>query len=57
MPPKAAPAAGRPKGPDAPMHQSREAHHAARPLHSPEEAMSPAVPVSGLYSKYWSTSA
>ena len=36
MPPKAAPANGRPKGADAPLHQSREAHHPARPLHSPE---------------------
>jgi hypothetical protein len=27
MPPKAAPAVGRPKGADAPMNQSREAHH------------------------------
>jgi hypothetical protein len=29
-------AEGRPKGADAPMNQSREAHHTARPLHSPE---------------------
>jgi hypothetical protein len=29
-------AEGRPKGADAPMNQSREAHHPARPLHSPE---------------------
>jgi hypothetical protein len=36
MPPKAAPAVGRPKGADAPMHQSHEAHRSARPLHSPE---------------------
>jgi hypothetical protein len=27
LPPKAAPAVGRPKGAAAPMHQSREAHH------------------------------
>jgi hypothetical protein len=27
MPPEAAPAEGRPKGADAPMNQSREAHH------------------------------
>jgi hypothetical protein len=38
MPPKAAPAEGRPKGADAPMHQSREAHHPARPLHPPSGA-------------------
>jgi hypothetical protein len=38
MPPKAAPAEGRPKGADAPMNQSREAHLAAWPLHSPEGA-------------------
>jgi hypothetical protein len=36
MPPKAARTKGPPKGGDAPMHQSREAHHPARPLHSPE---------------------
>jgi hypothetical protein len=36
MPPQAAPAEGRPEGAAAPMHQSREAHHPARPLHSPE---------------------
>jgi hypothetical protein len=41
MPPKAAPAEGRPKGADAPMNQSREAHHTARPLHSPEGASRP----------------
>ena len=35
LPPKAAPAEGRPEGTDAPMNQSREAHLAARPLHSP----------------------
>jgi hypothetical protein len=35
MPPKAAPAEGRLKGADAPMHQSRETHLAAWPLHSP----------------------
>jgi hypothetical protein len=33
MPPEAAPAVGRPKGVDAPMNHSREAHHPARPLH------------------------
>jgi hypothetical protein len=38
MPPKAAPAEGRPEGADAPINQSREAHHPARPLHSPEGA-------------------
>jgi hypothetical protein len=27
------------KNADAPMHQSREAHRSARPLHSPEGAM------------------
>jgi hypothetical protein len=36
LPPKAAPAEGLPRGGDASMHQSREAHHPARPLHSPE---------------------
>jgi hypothetical protein len=39
LPPKAAPAEGRPKGADAPMNQSREAHLAAWPLHSPHGAM------------------
>jgi hypothetical protein len=43
MPPKAAPAVGQPKGADAPMNQSREAHHPARPHHSPEEGQSAAV--------------
>jgi hypothetical protein len=43
MPPKAAPAEGRPKGADAPMNQSREAHHSARPLHSPEGASPAAI--------------
>jgi hypothetical protein len=43
LPPKAAPAEGRPKGADAPMNQSREAHHPARPLHSPEGGQSAAV--------------
>jgi hypothetical protein len=36
LPPQAARTEGPPKGADAPMHQSREAHHPARPLHSPE---------------------
>jgi hypothetical protein len=36
MPPQAARAEGPPKDADAPLNQSREAHHAARPLHSPE---------------------
>jgi hypothetical protein len=35
LPPKAAPAEGRPEGADAPLHQSREAHLAARPFHAP----------------------
>jgi hypothetical protein len=35
LPPKAAQAEGLPQGADAPMGQSREAHHSARPLHSP----------------------
>jgi hypothetical protein len=39
LPPKAALAEGQPKGAAAPMNQSREAHHPARPLHSPEGAM------------------
>jgi hypothetical protein len=34
------PAEGRPEGADAPRNQAREAHHPARPLHSPEGAMS-----------------
>jgi hypothetical protein len=38
FPPHAAPGQGPAKGADAPMHQSREAHLAARPLHSPEGA-------------------
>jgi hypothetical protein len=38
-PPEAARTAGPPKGAATPMHQSREAHHPARPLHSPEGAM------------------
>jgi hypothetical protein len=36
LPPKAAQAEGLSQGADAPMNQSREAHLAARPLHSPE---------------------
>jgi hypothetical protein len=39
LPPQAAPAKGRAQGANAPMDQSREAHHPARPLHSPEGAM------------------
>jgi hypothetical protein len=39
LPPKAATAEGRPQGADAPLNQSREAHHTARPHHSPEGAM------------------
>jgi hypothetical protein len=38
MPPQAARTVGPPEGADAPLNQSREAHHAARPLHSPEGA-------------------
>jgi hypothetical protein len=38
LPPKAAPAAGRPEGADAPINQLREAHRSVRPLHSPEGA-------------------
>jgi hypothetical protein len=34
-------AKGPPKGADAPMYQSREAHHPERPLHSPEGPYSP----------------
>jgi hypothetical protein len=41
MPPKAAPAEGRPEGADAPLNQSREALLAARPLHSPEGGHGP----------------
>jgi hypothetical protein len=49
LPPKAAPAKGRPNGADAPMHQSREAHHPARPHHSPRGQLrgSPSVMVAG----------
>jgi hypothetical protein len=36
LPPKAARTVGPLEGVDAPMNQSREAHLAARPLHSPE---------------------
>jgi hypothetical protein len=43
MPPKAAQVEGLPEGADAPMNQSREAHLAAWPLHSPEEANSEAA--------------
>jgi hypothetical protein len=39
MPPQAARAEGTPKNADAPMNQSREAHHPARPHHSPRGAM------------------
>jgi hypothetical protein len=44
MPPQAARTAGPPEGADAPMNQSREAHHSARPLHSPEGGQSAAQP-------------
>lgn len=40
LPPQAARTVGPPNGADAPMNQWREAHHPARPLHSPEGAMS-----------------
>jgi hypothetical protein len=43
LPPKAAQAEGLPEGADAPVNQSREAHLAARPLHSPEGGQSAAV--------------
>jgi hypothetical protein len=39
MPLQAARTVGPPEGADAPLNQSREAHHAARPLHSPEGLM------------------
>ena len=42
MPPKAAQAECLPEGADAPLNQSREAHLAARPLHSPEGGQSAA---------------
>jgi hypothetical protein len=42
MPPQAAQAEGLPEGADAPMNQSREAHLAARPLHSPKGGQSAA---------------
>src|SRR5215211_2620917 len=43
LPPQAAQAEGLPEGADAPLNQSREAHLAARPLHSPEGGQSAAV--------------
>jgi hypothetical protein len=43
LPPKAAQAEGLPQGADAPINQSREAHHSARPHHSPEGGQSAAV--------------
>jgi hypothetical protein len=39
LPPQAAQAEGLPEGADAPLNQSREAHLAARPLHSPERGL------------------
>ena len=52
MPPKAALTKGRPKGADAPMNQSREAHHPVRPLHSPEGANTAVTPGShGLHAR------
>ena len=39
MPLQAVRAEGTPKIADAPMDQSREAHHSARPLHSPKGEM------------------
>jgi hypothetical protein len=44
LPPKAAPAEGRPQGADAPINQSREALLAARPHHSPEGGHSEVAP-------------
>ena len=41
MPPKAAPALGRPKGAAAPMHQSHEAHHPGATAPLPRGAYSP----------------
>ena len=43
LPPKAARTAGPLEGADAPVNQSREAHLAARPLHSPKGGQSAAV--------------
>ena len=43
LPPEAARTEGSPEGAAAPMHQSREAHHPARPLHSPKGGQSAAV--------------
>jgi hypothetical protein len=50
LPPQAARTVGPPEGADAPLHQSLEAHHPARPLHSPEGATlySPAGWAAGL---------
>ena len=36
LPPKAARIEGPPEGADAPMNQSREAHHTAQPHHTPQ---------------------
>jgi len=44
MPLQAVRAEGTPKIADAPMDQSREAHHSARPLHSPKGGQSAAKP-------------
>ena len=38
LPPQTARTAGRPEGVAAPMYQSRDAHHPARPHHCPEGA-------------------
>ena len=39
LPPEAARTARSAKNAAAPLHQSRESHHSARPLHAPEGAM------------------
>jgi hypothetical protein len=41
LPPQAARTEGPPKGADAPLNQSREAHHPAWPLHSPRGGHEP----------------
>jgi hypothetical protein len=43
LPPEAVRAEGPPEGAAVPLNQSREAHHSARPHHSPEGGQSAAV--------------
>jgi hypothetical protein len=53
LPPQAVRTEGPPKGADAPMNQSREAHHTARPLHSPEGNTSGNPPSAGEGVRGW----